>query len=58
MAASKKTQWMEKPQWHGNGQATMVGGRGATTVQTTTTTKQQSTNVRWQRRSMMAAGKR
>jgi hypothetical protein len=55
MTAADKMRQMEKQQWHGNGQATMVGGRGVTTVPTTMTT-QQSTNVLRQRQRTATAG--
>ncbi len=49
---------MEKQQWHGNRQATMVGGGGAMRALTTMTTKQQSTNVLWQRQRTKTTGER
>jgi hypothetical protein len=58
MTAADKMRRMEKKRWCGNGQATMVGGRGATMALTTMATKQQSTNVRQQRRRTTTPGKR
>jgi hypothetical protein len=54
----EKTLWMEKQQWHGNGQATMVNGRRSTMALMITTAKQQSTNVQQQSWRRTTAGKR
>jgi hypothetical protein len=58
MMVADKTRWIKKQQWHGNGQATTVGVRGATMVLITMTIKQQSTNVQRQRLRTVTAGKR